>query len=260
MGGLGAYGRVVWVIARRAIARTYRRPQLLMPLFLVPTMFLAVTAGGAARSIDLPGFPPVDNFFHFALAGAIAQSTMLGGLIVGTALSMDVDNGFFDRMIVSPVPRSALVLGRLLAGAIIGFGQGMFYLAIGMLFGARVEAGPLGAVIVCMLGALTAVAIGGLAVSLALRAQAQWVQGAFPLVFVGLFLSSAFFPRALLTGPAATIADYNPMSYIVEGIRDPIISTISWNIVGTAIAVAITFSCITVAIAIRGLRRHAGAV
>ena len=53
------------------------------------------------------------------------------------------------------------------------------------------------------------------------------MQGIFPLVFVILFLSSAYFPRDLLLEPAETIADWNPMSLIAEGMRDPIISGLS---------------------------------
>lgn len=254
-----AYLRVVAVLSRRGISRVLRRPQLLMPLFLVPTMFLAVVSGGAARSVDLPGFPEVESFFQFALAGAILQSTMLGGLTVGTALSIDVDNGFFDRMVTSPVPRSALVIGRLVAGAAVAIAQASLYLSVGVIFGASIDAGITGVLIVLLLAALTAMATGGLAVTLALRAQAQWVQGAFPLVFVVLFLSSSFFPRALMTGPAQTIADYNPMSYIVEGMREPIISGVSGPALLHALLAAVLVTIATGALAIFAMRKRFGA-
>ena len=63
------------------------------------------------------------------------------------------------------------------------------------------------------------------------------VQGLFPLVFVILFLSTAFFPDNLLLEPAASIAEYNPLSFIVDGMRDPIISdalaaTTFWKALG----------------------------
>lgn len=254
-----AYLRVVSALTRRGLWRVLRRPQLLMPLFLVPTMFLAVTSGGAARSVQLPGFPEVQNFFQFALAGAILQSTMLGGLTVGTALSIDVDNGFFDRMVVSPVPRSALVAGRLAGGAIVGVAQAILYLTVGIVFGAHIESGVAGVLIVLLLAALTATAAGGLAVTLALRARAQWVQGAFPLVFVVLFLSSSFFPRALMTGPARTIADYNPMSFVVEGMRDPIISSLSGSILFHALLAAVLVTLATATLAVTAMRRRFGA-
>jgi ABC-2 type transport system permease protein len=62
----------------------------------------------------------------------------------------------------------------------------------------------------------------------ALRAgKASVVQGLFPLVFVILFLSSAFFPAKLMLEPAATVAEYNPLSFIVDGLREPIIAAFS---------------------------------
>ncbi|MFY9264642.1 MAG: ABC transporter permease [Solirubrobacterales bacterium] len=253
-----SYLRIVWAIARRSIVRTVRRPQTLMPMFLVPTMFLAVTAGGAARAIDLPGFPPVDSFFQFAIAGAIVQSTMLGGLMVGIALSIDVDNGFFDRMIVAPVPRSALVLGRVLGAAVPAIFQACLYLAIGVTFGAPIEGGIGAVLIIVALAALCAASVGGLAVALSLRAQAQWVQGAFPLVFVVIFLSSAFFPREMLTGPAAVIADYNPISYLAEGMRGPIIDGLDSSSALPAFAVGVVMAAITGAIAVWALRVRLG--
>ena len=73
----------------------------------------------------------------------------------------------------------------------------------------------------------TATAVGGIGAAIALRTgSASIVQGLFPLVLVVLFLSSAFFPQELMIEPAKTIAQYNPLSFIVEGIREPIISGI----------------------------------
>src|SRR6185503_18918906 len=75
---------------------------------------------------------------------------------------------------------------------------------------------------------LCAGAFGALGAALALRSgSASVVQGIFPLVFVILFLSSAYFPRGLLLEPARTIADWNPMSLIAESLRDPVISNLS---------------------------------
>ena len=75
---------------------------------------------------------------------------------------------------------------------------------------------------------LSAVAFGGIGAAIAIRSgSASVVQGLFPLVFVILFLSSAFFPYELMQEPAASIAEYNPVSFIVEGVRDPVISTLT---------------------------------
>jgi ABC-2 type transport system permease protein len=253
-----AYFRIIWAISSRQIRRIVRRPQTLTPIFLVPTMFLIVTSGGAARAIDLPGFPQVDSFFQFALAGAIVQSTMLGGLMTGIALAMDVDGGFFDRMIVAPIPRSALVLGRVMGTAVIALFQAALYLALGVAFGAPIEGGIPAVLVILVLASLSSASLGGLAVALSLRAQAQWVQGMFPLVFVIIFLSSAFFPREMLTGPAQTIATYNPISYLAEGIRGPIIDGLSGEVELKAFAVGLGMALFTTGIAVLALRVRLG--
>ena len=73
----------------------------------------------------------------------------------------------------------------------------------------------------------SALAVGGIGAAIALRTgSASVVQGLFPLVLVVLFLSSAFFPQELMIEPAKTIAKYNPLSFIVEGVREPIIAGI----------------------------------
>ena len=75
---------------------------------------------------------------------------------------------------------------------------------------------------------LAAVAFGGISAAIALyTGTASVVQGLFPLIFVILFLSSAFFPINLLLEPAASIAEYNPLSFIVEGIREPVIGSLT---------------------------------
>lgn len=253
-----AYWRVVRALALRQILRIVRRPQSLSPIFLVPTMFLVVTAGGAAHAVELPGFPPVDSFFQFALAGAIVQSTMLGGLMTGITLSIDVDDGFFDRMLVAPVARSALVIGRVTGSAVIAVFQAMLYLALGLLFGAPVNGGLPGVLVILALASLCSASLGGLAVALSLRARAQWVQGMFPIVFVIIFMSSAFFPRELLTGAAREIAQYNPISYLAEGIRQPIISGISGEIELKAFVVGAVLATVTTLIAVVALRVRLG--
>jgi len=84
-----------------------------------------------------------------------------------------------------------------------------------------------GALLAMALVTASALAVGGIGAAIALRTgSASVVQGLFPLVLVVLFLSSAFFPQELMIEPAKMIAEYNPLSFIVEGVREPIISGI----------------------------------
>jgi ABC-2 type transport system permease protein len=219
---------VVAALARRSIRQTFRRPQFIAPILLMPTLFLAVNTGGADSAQTLPGFPDVDGFLDFELAGAMMQASMLAGVTGGIALAIDIEIGFTDRLLAAPIARPAIVLGRLGATAAMGVLLTVWFLALGFVFGASVHAGIAGILLIAVLVPLAALAFGSIGTALALWAgRASVVQGIFPLVFVVVFMSSAFFPRELLSEPANSIADYNPMSFIAEGIRDPIVSEIS---------------------------------
>lgn len=219
---------VVLALSARSIRQTFRRPQFLAPILLFPTLFLAINTGGAGRAVELSGFPDVNGFLDFQLAASILQATLLAAVSGGTALALDIELGFTDRLLAAPIARPLIVIGRLASTAIMGVLAGVWFLAIGLVFGAQVEGGPLGALLVLALAGLSAAAFGGLAAALALKSgRASVVQGIFPIVFVILFVSSAFFPRALLQEPARTLADVNPLSYIAEGLREPVINGVS---------------------------------
>jgi ABC-2 type transport system permease protein len=220
---LGQNARVVGQLGRRSVLQTLRRPQLAAPLVIFPTLLLAIQVGGAGRAVDLPQFPEVNGFLDFMLAGAMVQAVLLAGNSGGIALALDIEMGFTDRLLAAPISRFSIVLGRLAGTTVLGVLVAIWFLLIGVLFGAEISEGPLGALWVIVLVSATALAFGGIGAAIALRAgQASVVQGLFPLVFVILFLSDAFFPANLLLEPSATVAEYNPLSFIVEGIREPI--------------------------------------
>ena len=227
--------RVVGALGMRAVRQTFRRPQLMAPILIFPTLLLAVQTGGAGAAVDLPGFPKVNGFLDFMLAGAMVQALMLGGNSGGIAMAVDLEMGFTDRLFAAPISRFAIVLGRLAGTAALGVLTAVWFLAIGLIFGATIEGGVGGALVIIVLVTLSAMAVGGLGSAIALRTgKASVVQGLFPLVLVLLFVSSAFFPQELMVEPAKAIAEYNPLSFIVEGMRDQVISGLSWTGAGEA--------------------------
>lgn len=213
----------VVALARRALVNALRRPQFLAPLVVFPTLFLAINVGGLGATRGLRGFPSVDGFLDYQLAAAILQSLLLGGVSAGIATALDIEGGFFDRLVASPTPRAALVLGRVLAASVIAAVQVLYFLVLGYAFGATVQGGVLGILCVFAIGIVAGTGFGAIGVLIALRSRsASTVQGIFPLVFVVLFISSAFFPLELLSSPADVVAEYNPLSFIAEGMREPI--------------------------------------
>ena len=170
-------------------------------------------------------------------------------------MALEIEGGFFDRLVASPIPRTAIVLGRLLAAFVLAVGQTAFFLALGLIFGAHVQGGVTGVLIVLAIGGVAGTGFGAIGVILALRAKnASLVQGIFPLVFVVLFLSSAFFPKDLLSSPADWVAEYNPLSYIADGIRNPIIASISARTVLEGLAAAAGVAAVAILLSVQALR------
>jgi ABC-2 type transport system permease protein len=242
-------------LARRTLRGALRRPQFLAPLVIMPTLFLAINTGGLHRTTNLPGFPHVDGFLDFQLAGAMTQSLLLGGVMQGIATALEIEGGFFDRLVASPIPRVSIVLGRILAGTAIAAAQILWFLVLGVIFGVSIHGGVPGILLVLAIGSLAGTGFAALGVLIALRARnASTVQGIFPLVFVILFISSAFFPRALLQAPANWFAEYNPLSYVADGMRDPIIGSISATPVLEGFAAAALLVGAFVGLAVLALR------
>jgi ABC-2 type transport system permease protein len=249
--------RVVGALGMRSVRQTFRRPQLMAPIVVFPTLLLAIQTGGAGSAVDLPGFPPVDSFLQFMLAGAMMQSLMLAGNSGGIALAVDIEMGFTDRLFAAPISRYTIVLGRLAGTAALGLFSALWFLAIGLIFGAPIEAGVPGALVAIVLTTVAAMSIGAIGSAIALRTgQASIVQGLFPLVFVVLFLSTAFFPEDLMVEPARSIAAYNPLSLVVEGIREPIVAGLDAGDLLGAVAAIAAISAFSLLLSVRALRHR----
>jgi ABC-2 type transport system permease protein len=249
--------RVIRALGMRSIRQTFRRPQLMAPILVFPTLLLAIQTGGAESAVDLPGFPEVDSFLQFMIAGAMLQSLMLAGNSGGIAMAVDIEMGFTDRLFAAPISRFAIVLGRLAGTAALGLVTALWFLAIALIFGAPISEGVPGALVVIALVCLSAAAFGGIGTAAALRTgSASVVQGFFPIIFVILFLSSAFFPQDLMVEPAQTIAEYNPLSFLVEGIRDPVVSGFSGEEIAGCLAAISGIGLLGLGLSVMALRHR----
>ena len=227
MSELATNARVVRALGMRSIRQTFRRPQLIAPIVVFPTLLLAIQTGGAGGAVNLPGFPPVQSFLQFMLAGAMMQSLMLAGNSGGIALAVDIEMGFTDRLFSAPIPRFTIVLGRLAGTAALGLFASLWFLAIGLIFGAEIHSGVAGALIAIAL--VTADGDGGRRDRRRDRAahrQRQRRPGPLPAGPRRPLPLLRLLPQELMIQPAKAIAEYNPLSFVAEGVRDPIISGI----------------------------------
>jgi ABC-2 type transport system permease protein len=246
----------IGALAQRSLRKTLRQPFQLFPIIFFPIILLAVTANGLQPATRLVGFP-THSYITFAVAIAFVQGGMFSMVNTGTNLAEDIENGFFNRLALTPLGRVPMVVGLLVGVAVLGAMQSLVYLLVGLLFGAHLAAGFAGALVVIALGSLVAIAFGALGCAAALRTgSGEAVQGLFPLFFVFIFLSSSNLPRQLLkTGWFHTVATWNPISYLIEGFRSLFIfgwdGTALWR--GFAVALALLIvGLISVAATMRG--------
>lgn len=215
----------VGLLAGRSVLHALRAPaQLVFPI-VFPLVLLGVNTSGLDAATQLPGFPTA-SYLDFALAVPFMQGALFAALNGGQDLARDIENGFFDRLALTPMSGAALLAGQLGGALFTGVLSAVLYLLTGLLFGAGISAGVGGALVLIVLAVTICMAFACFGTFVALRAgSGEAVQGFFPLFFVLLFLSSAFFPRDLIEQDwFRTIATYNPVSYMVEGIRSLVIT------------------------------------
>jgi ABC-2 type transport system permease protein len=233
----------------------FRQPISVVPIIAFPLIMMALSASALERSISLPGFPPVDSFLQFLVATTVIQGAMFGAVAAGAGMANDIEGGFFERLLATPVSRTSIVVGRVAGAAALGFIQALIYLAVAFLFGMRPEGGIGAVALVAVLASTVSAGMGAVAIAFGLRSgSTEAVQGSFPLLFALLFLSSAFFPRGLMSGWFRTVADLNPLTYLIEGARVQIITGVDFTYFGRALAVGIVIFMFGVALANLALR------
>jgi ABC-2 type transport system permease protein len=230
-----AFAIQVGSLARRSVLRTLRQPAMVVPSLIFPLILLAVNSGGLTPATDLPGFP-TDSYVTFVLAVAFVQGGLFGAMSAGTNVANDVETGFLSRLSLTPLGRTALLVGQLAGVLALGLLQATVFLVVGLASGAHLDTGVAGAVLIVLLMLAMSLAFGGLGAFAALRAgTAEAVQGLFPLMFAALFLSSTALPRPLIEIDwFRAITTANPVSYMLEGIRALMIT--GWD--GEALALA----------------------
>lgn len=252
--------RQTMALVARSLAGLRREAHLLAPSLIFPLFFAALSSGSFSDATQLPGFPEVDSFLDFQLAGTIFQGVLFGSIQGATAMATDIEQGFFDRLVLSPVHRWTIVVGRLGGSFVLGAGQALLFMLVFMLFGVTIYGGPAGFAIIVLAGGLVAVAFGGFLAAIAVRTGSQEAtQSLFPLVFMLLFFSSAFFPRDTMSGWYRVVADLNPVSHIVEGIRSLVISSFSAWAVAWAVLAPAAIAVVSVSLAMLALRRRLAA-
>jgi ABC-2 type transport system permease protein len=229
----------VGAVARRSVVRTLRQRGLIVFPLVFPLILFGINGTALSAATRIPGFPPV-SYRAFALAVPFMQGSLFVAVTAGTDLARDIESGFFNRLSLTPLRGSALLAGQLGGALVIACVQAIAYLLVGIATGVGIASGVGGALVMLVLSVLISFGFAGLGTLLALRfGNGEAVQAVFPLFFVTLFLSSSSLPRNLIKiAWFHDVATYNPVSYLIEGIRSLVIT--GWD--GQALALGFGFA------------------
>jgi ABC-2 type transport system permease protein len=151
------------------------------------------------------------------------------------ALVLDIQSGYLDRLLLTPVRRVAILIGHMLADVAIACMLMVPILALAVGLGVRLESGPAGVAAFLLMGCAWSLAFAGFGYAIALKTgNPAAVNSSFLLFFPFLFMTSSYVPRAELSGWLASIATWNPVTYILEGLRSLVTRGWQWDTLARA--------------------------
>ena len=191
----------------------------IIPALIVPVFFYAVTIGALQ---DVAGLAAIGlDYKAFQLPLALVMTVT--GISRAPSLVLDIQGGYFDRLLLTPVNRWALLLGMFVADTIVLLFLSLPVLAMGLALGVRFATGVAGIIVFVAITMVWGLSYTGFPYAIALRTgNPTAVNNSFLLFFPFVFLTPAWLPREAMTGWLAAIATWNPVTYILEGLADPV--------------------------------------
>ena len=247
--------QMIAALMRRGLNEILRVPGGAIPGVLAPTIFMLGMAAVFGKAATLEGYEGV-SFLAFILPVGMLQGAGFTGAATGVNLARDIERGWFDRLLLAPAPRPVLLAGVVASASLRALLPASFLLIVALALG--VDWPGLQAI------ALTAVLVMGLAAAaacyaiiLALRFRTQ---AAAPLMQVGSFVAvlftTAYAPRELLSDWLRAIADINPVTQVLEGVRQGFVGDVTWALTWPALLAVAGLVTVFGALAVRGMSRQ----
>lgn len=246
-----------WALGRRALREAWRSPEAIIPTLFIPLFFLVVNTGQAAKI-----FPSASTDFLKGQGYGAFQlpTTLLLAASFGTAalfLVEDIEGGYFDKLRAAPIPRTAIVFGRLIAEFVKAVAIGAVLVLVALPFGISVASGPIGFVLLVVLMAAWSVVFVGFMQLIALKTRSAAATNSGGLIFFPLlFLTPNFAPRDLLTRPMEVAATFNPVTYLMEALRSLILDDLDWGKILPGFAIVAVLGALMVALNVRMIRTY----
>ena len=216
-------------LAGRAIRESVRQPGVEITNVFIPLFFLAVSTGAIANFSER-GFG-VENYLAFQLPVAVLQAVAGSSAASGIAIVLDMERGYFDKLLLTPASRWAIIIGRVWADAVRAVFFASIMLIAALVAGSGMATGVPGAILILVIAGLFGGAYSGIGIFIAMRTgNAQAAQAGFLLFFPLLFMAPAFAPLAVFDDWLRIIATINPVTYIMEGMRGLVMEGYAWPV------------------------------
>jgi ABC-2 type transport system permease protein len=245
------------LLAQRSLRESLRTPEALLPTLFIPLFFLVVNVGQAAKIFPSGATPFLmgQNYAAFQLPSSVLLAASFGSAAL--YLVEDIEGGYFDKLRAAPVARTAIVFGRLASEAAKSVCITTVMVLVALPFGIRIASGPLGFLLLIALAAGWAVVFSGFMQLIALKTRSAAATNSAGLIFFPLlFLTPSFVPRPLLTRPMEIAATFNPVTYIMEGLRSLILEDLNWGAIGRGFAVVAILGALMVTLSVRTIRNY----
>jgi ABC-2 type transport system permease protein len=217
-----AVSRATWVIAYRDLLRFIQDRPRLIGSFAMPLLFLVIFGAGFNRVIG--ALAPGVDFVQFMYPGIVAMTVLMGSLMSGLSIVWDREFGFLREVLVAPLSRTGIVLGKAAGSAVIAIGQGLILLVLAPIIGVQLDFMLVLKLIPLLL--IISVSLSGLGILMASRMRSQ--QGFQMLMQVIItpliFLSGVFFPINNVPVWLEVVSKFNPLTYGVDAIRQVFLS------------------------------------
>jgi ABC-2 type transport system permease protein len=245
------------VLGKRALREAIRQPDALFMTFFIPIFFLIVNTGQAAEIFPSAstGFLKGQGYGAFQLPITLLLAASFG--MAALFLVEEIEGGYFDKLRAIPIPRYALVLGRLVAEGAKCVLIASLIVLIALLFGITIASGFFGFLLLVGLTALWGMVYAGFMQIIALKTRSAAATNSGGLIFFPLlFLTPNFVPRDMLTRPMEVAATFNPVTYLMESMRSLILDDLSWEKVLPGFGVVAVLGALMLALTVRMIKRY----
>ena len=245
------------LVAQRWVVGSLRLPWGLGVTVVQPVIWI-VLFGNVFRSVtQVPGFVG-GSYLTFLVPGILMMTMLYSGAWAGTGFIDDIGSGVMDRLLSSPVSRSALVAGQLVQQLLSSLLQGVVLLLIGLAAGARYAGGAGGLALAVVASLLLAAAFCSVSAAIALTARDQTALiGVSTLVVLpATFLSTALMPVALLPHWVEATARFNPLTWATEVARTAMSPHLDGGVVLSRTLLLLGLAVVTYAWSVVAMRRY----